>query len=75
MLYEEFADKMTDGEFSKKSSKEKLQYLFDTEEGLNIPIKRKTDYNWLNRNFSIKNKNHPLHDTVRKLLKDILLNK
>lgn len=72
MSYEEFADKMSKGAYSKMTAEEKLQYIFDTEEGMFVPIMRWKDYNWLNRNFLINNKNHPLADEVMKLLKDIL---
>ena len=60
MMYIEFADKMTNGLFSKMTAKDKLQYIFDTEEGMFVPIKRQKDYNWLLRNFMIQNRKHPL---------------
>ena len=72
MSYKEFADKMTNGTYSLMNSEEKLKYIFETEEGMFIPIKRMTDYNWLSRNFLIRNNNHPLADEVMNLIKDIL---
>ncbi len=72
LSYKEFADKMTNGTYSLMNSEEKLKYIFETEEGMFIPIERRTDYNWLGRNFLIQNKNHPLKDEVMSLIKDIL---
>ena len=72
MIYIEFADKMTNGKFSKMNAKDKLQYIFDTEEGIDIPIQRQKDYHWLLRNFLIRNKKHPLADEVMNLLRTIL---
>ena len=54
------------------TSEEKLKYIFETEEGMFVPVARRTDYNWLGRNFLIQNKNHPLADEVMNLIKDIL---
>ena len=71
--YEEFANKMTNGNFANFNAKEKLQYVFDTEEGMYVPQARLTDYNWLNRNFLIQNKNHPLAAYVMFLVKNILV--
>lgn len=68
----EFADKMTNGLFSKMTAKDKLQYIFDTEEGMFVPIKRQKDYNWLLRNFMIQNRKHPLANEVINLVKLIL---
>lgn len=72
MTYSEFANKMSDGEYEKMSPKEKLQYIFDTEEGIFVPIKRMKDYRWLSRNFLIQNKNHLLAEDIISLLKIIL---
>lgn len=63
---------MSNGDYSKMTAEEKLQYIFYTEEGMFVPIMRLKDYNWLNRNFLINNKNHPLANEVMKLLKNIL---
>lgn len=70
--YEKFANDITDGKFANFNAKEKLQYVFDTEEGMYVPQARLKDYNWLNRNFLIQNKNHPLADYVMTLIKQIL---
>lgn len=72
MTYSEFANKMSKGEYEKMSPKEKLQYIFATEEGIFVPIERLKDYHWLNRNFLIQNKNHPLAEVIISLLKIIL---
>ena len=72
MRYEEFANQMTEGNFSKMSAKDKLQYIFDTEEGIFVPVMRQKDYHWLWRNFLIRNKKHPLANEVMNLLKMIL---
>ena len=66
------SDKMTNGTYSLMNSKEKLKYIFETEEGMFVPVARRTDYNWLGRNFLIQNKNHPLADEVMSLIRDIL---
>lgn len=51
--------------------KDELQNILDTEEGLNIPIRRKEDYMWLLRNFQIQNSNHPACNKVMSLLRNI----
>lgn len=53
-------------------AKERLQYIFDTEEGMYVPRNRQTDYRWLSRNFLIQNRKHPLATEVIGLLKEIL---
>lgn len=70
--YTAFADTMTFGCYSKMANEMKLQYILNTEEGIDIPNSRKEDYNWLSRNFLIHNKNHPLASVVMELLKQIL---
>lgn len=70
--YTVFADTMTLGCYSKMANEMKLQYILNTEEGIHVPDSRKEDYNWLNRNFLINNKNHPLASVVMELIKKIL---
>lgn len=67
-----YANMMTSNCYDKMDDKFKLQFIFDTEEGLFVPKAREKDYNWLSRNFMIKNKNHPLATVVMNLLKNIL---
>lgn len=72
MNYENFANFMTNGKYSKMNDKDKLNHIFNTEEGLEIPSLRKQDYHWLLRNFMIRNKNHPVANTIMDLLKKIV---
>lgn len=66
---------MTEDEFNQLDDVSKLEYLLDTEEGLQIPNLRRKDYMWLLRNFSIRNSKHPKYDQIIGLLRKIALNK
>ena len=66
---------MSEDEFNQLDDVPKLEYLLDTEEGLQIPTLRRKDYMWLLRNFSIRNSEHPKFEQIMGLLRKIALNK
>ena len=70
MKYEDFADYLSKGEYKKMTAKEKLQYIFDTEEGFYVPFEHMKDYDWIKENiFKIKsNSRHPLANVILELL-------